>query len=83
VHAADEFRRNWRRPAGSGGNEHEYLLGAHSQLALMGRFDSQFAGSGPGLHGPQIEREPVPESRGFDEVDGKMNRRRQQLLVME
>ena len=35
LHAADEFRGNRRGPGGSHGDEHQYLLGAHTQLALV------------------------------------------------
>src|SRR5665213_1098650 len=82
-YAADDFRWNGCRPGGSRRDENQHLLGPHAQLTLMGCFDAKFAGSGPCLHGPEVEGQTLSITCGFDKIDREMYRRRQDLLMVE
>src|SRR5258708_3123182 len=82
-HPADELGRNLRGASGIRRDENQDLLYAHAQLAMMGRFDANLAGGAAGFDRPQVESKTIAESGGLGEIDGKMHRGRQDLLVVK
>src|SRR5581483_2460421 len=83
LHAADEFRRDRRGPGGGRGDEHQDLLHAHAQLALMRGLEAQLAGAATDLDRPEVEREALAIVGGSGEVHGEMDRRGENLFVMK